>query len=105
MRYLAEGILFLGFVAMVLLFVWVAILRPARQALRRRKLSKIDNSPWVVDYDDDGVNTIVQIAHPNEPPYFIARIPISALDYDEQLDWARINAQDKANARNRRLPA
>lgn len=104
MRYLAEFVLLLGFVAMILAFVWVVFIRPARSAIQRRKQRNLHDSPWVVDYDDDGTNTIVQIAHPGEPPYFIARIPISALDYNEQLDWARINAQDKADARNRRLP-
>lgn len=104
MRYAAEGILILGFVVLILLFLWVAIVRPAGKALKRHKLKDLVEAPWVIDYEDDGVNTIVQIVHPNEKPYFIDRVPISAIDYDERLDWARITAQDKADARNRRLP-
>lgn len=76
-----------------------------------RRTRRLTEGPWTVidDEDDEGGQCrVVKVVKPGEPDYLIgAPIPLSlkAWEFDEALIERRIEAQAKADALNRRLPA
>jgi hypothetical protein len=105
MRYLAEGIVFLGLISIAVGFVWVVILRPARNLWRRRRLGQRSNDPWVVREHSDGMNTELWLEHPIEKAIYIDEVSalLPTWEHQERLSELRIVAQQKADDKNRKL--
>lgn len=107
MRYLAEGLFFLGLIAFFIAFLWLMILRPAQAMWRRRQAKKRHTADWRVELDYDPYHTIIGLAHPEEgfDPLYSVKKDLQPWDYDDELLDARLKAQQIADSRNRRLPA
>lgn len=104
MRYVLEFLLLAGFVVGCIAFIiWAA--KEVVHALRNRSHR---SAPWTVEKDDDtrSGETLVLLTHPDEEPYVIGRVPITLphWEYDTLLDDLMVEAEAKADSRNRRLP-
>lgn len=102
MRYLAEFVVFSGLILFALVCVWVFILRPIRNAWRRRRLR---NGVWRVTEHSDGMNTEVWLEHPVEPAIYIDEVSalLPAWEHQERLDELRLIAAQKCRDKNRKL--
>ena len=83
-----------------------AILRGLERSAADRRARGAAGRGWVVELRKDEQLTVVQLERGDEEPYLIGSVSISQShwEYAERLDELRLEAQDKADALNRRLP-
>lgn len=83
-----------------------AVLRAVERTGQARRVRASAARGWVVETRKDEQLTVVQLERGGEEPYVIGSVSISAphWEYAERLDALRLEAQDKADALNRRLP-
>lgn len=91
--------------AFVVLVAYTIVRGLERSAASRRTRSAADRG-WVVEVRKDEQLTVVQLERGDEEPYLIGSVSISQphWEYAERLEELRLEAQDKAQALNRRLP-
>lgn len=103
MRYVLEGLI----LAAVVLFLAYLLFRGIKAAVVGIRRGRNKRAPWKVEKDDDPTagETLVLLTHPDEEPYVIGRVPITLRhwEYEDQLDTLMVEAEAKANSRNRRL--
>jgi len=98
-------LLILLLLAIVALVVYVVVAGLERTVAARRARDAADRG-WVVETRKDEQLTVVQLERGAEEPYLIGSVSIGQphWEYAERLDQLRLEAQDKADALNRRLP-
>lgn len=82
-----------------------AIVRSLERAGSAHRLREAKARGWVVETSKDEQLTLVQLERGGDEPYVIGSVPISLphWEYAERLEGLRLEAQDKADALNRRL--
>ena len=83
-----------------------AILKAIERSGTARRGRQAHQRGWVVETRKDEQLTVVQLERGDEEPYVIGSVSISQphWEYAERLEELRLEAQDKADALNRRLP-
>lgn len=103
------GFIMLLVAVFVCILIWQTVVSPALDKRRRRKAAEAAvRSPWTVIRDQSGQAVQVQVVKPGEEPFLIGPpIPVTLKqwEFEEQLQECLIEAQMKADALNRRLPA
>ena len=92
----------LAFVALVA----YTIVKSAERTAAARRARRAADGGWLVEVRKDEQLTVVQLERGEEEAYVIGSVSISQphWEYAERLDALRLEAQDKADALNRRLP-
>lgn len=87
-------------------FVAYAIVRGLERSGAARRARGVAERGWVVELRKNEQLTLVQLERGDEEPYLIGSVSISQphWEYAERLDELRLEARDKAEALNRRLP-
>jgi len=98
-------LLILVLLAIVALVAYAIVAGLERSAAARRARGATERG-WVVETRKDEQLTVVQLERGAEEPYVIGSVSIGQphWEYAERLDQLRLEAQDKADALNRRLP-
>lgn len=98
-------LLILVLLAIVALVAY-AIVTALERSSAVRRARRVADRGWVVEVRKDEQLTVVQLERGDEEPYVIGSVSISQphWEYAERLDQLRLEAQDKAEALNRRLP-
>ncbi len=83
-----------------------AIVRGLERSAADRRARGAAERGWVVELRKDEQLTVVQLERGDEEPYLIGSVSISQphWEYTERLEELRLEAQDKADVLNRRLP-
>lgn len=100
-----EAIVLLALIALVAVALgWRFIIVPAARAIQRKSQ---EHDPWFVLQQDEGSHTYLYLSRNGCEPQQIGE-PISlnlpAWEYQDKLESAWIDAEDKAAVKNRRLP-
>jgi hypothetical protein len=92
-------------IAVVVLVAYAITSGFERSAVRRRG-RRATARGWVVETRKAGQETVVRLERGDEDPYVIGAVSIDQphWEYVERLEELRVEAQDKADALNRRLP-